>query len=117
MSLLAGRSGNRGTRLHWGSKVGSAVRVPIDLLRHCVPVTITSSGCDSSSVVNVPDFLTIRADKESVYSLASDSLRCWLFSIPIVTRTIVAISIGENRSAALLPAGGERWVTRSVPGE
>jgi hypothetical protein len=68
-------------------------------------------------VVNVPDFLAIRADKEPIYSLASDGLRCWLNSIPIVTRTIVAIGIGENWSAALLPAGGERWVTRSVPGE
>ena len=68
-------------------------------------------------MVNVPDFLTIRADKESVYWLASDDSRCRLFNIPIVTGTIVAISIGENWSAALLPAGGERRITGSVPGE
>ena len=116
-NLLARRSGNRGTRPYWGSKVWSAVSVPVDLLRHCVPVTIASSGCDSSSVVNVPDLGAIGTGKESISWLASSDIQYYLENIPIVTRAVVSISISEDRTAALLPACTECWVTRSVPGE
>lgn len=98
------------------AKVGSVVRVPINLLYHSVSVPVASAIAVSRCVIHIPDFLAIRAIEETKTMSAShdkDDVNAFL---PVVSWPKIVVSRGEDRTR-LGPAGTQRWVAAAVPGQ
>ena len=64
-NLLARRPSKSGTSLDGSTKVGSSIRVPVNLLGHGVSVAVASTGGNGSGMVHVPDFSTVGTVEES----------------------------------------------------